>query len=259
MPASGLKEGHYDQALPCMRIHRWTVIGAANPKIARSGKQRDRWLCQCACGIEKLVLGQNLRLALSSDTGRSRSCGCLALDASLRHGHNRCQQPTSEYMAWLGAKKRCGNSNNPSFRHYGARGVRMCARWRNSFKLFFQDMGPKPDPSFTLDRIDPNGDYEPGNCRWAPIEVQNRNRNGIRWYEFEGQAALLGDIAAFLGISRDQARAFERDGILPARRLLNPPVVPDRISPLVTYVDVDLELDLARELNVGKRRKKYIV
>ena len=218
---------------PGMRVHRWTVISVAEPAISAAGKQRDRWLCQCECGTEKLVLGQSLRLALRSDAGGSRSCGCLLVDVSLRHGHTRGQQPTSEYMAWLSAKKRCNNPGDASFHRYGARGIRMCARWCDSFESFFQDMGPKPDPSFSLDRIDPNGDYEPTNCRWAPFDVQSRNRSGVRWYEFEGQAALLGDIAAFLGISRDEAKVLDRKGMLPARRLLSPPVVPDRLSPLI--------------------------
>jgi hypothetical protein len=141
-------------------------------------------------------------------------------------------------MAWLGAKKRCNNPSNASFERYGARGIRMCARWCDSFESFLQDMGPKPEPSFSLDRIDPNGDYEPSNCRWASLDVQSRNRSGVRWYEFEGQAALLGDIADFLGMSRDEAKALERKGILPARRLSSPPVVPDRLSPLILNLNL---------------------
>ena len=218
---------------PGMCVHRWTVLGSAEPAIAASGKQRDRWLCRCECGVQKLVLGQNLRLALKSSTGGSRSCGCLVIDAALRHGHNRRARPSSEYMAWLAAKKRCGNPSSDSFERYGARGIRMCAAWHDNFERFLHDMGPKPDPAYSLDRIDPDGDYAPGNCRWAPLDVQNRNRSGVRWYEFEGQAALLGDIAEFLGIRRDEAKALERRGMLPARRLLNPPRVPDRLSPLI--------------------------
>ena len=183
---------------PGKRVHRWTVLGISESSRSASGRKRVRRLCRCKCGVEKLVLEQSLLLALRSDQGGSRSCGCLAIEANLLHGHNRGQQPTSEYMAWLSAKKRCNNPGNASFHRYGARGIRMCTRWCDSFESFFQDMGPKPDPSLSLDRIDPNGDYEPTNCRWAPLDVQSRNRSGVRWYEFEGQAALLGDIAAFL-------------------------------------------------------------
>ena len=204
---------------PGKRVHRWTLISIGEPSTSASGRERPRWLCRCDCGTEKLVLQQNLLLALRSDDGGSRSCGCLLIEANMRHGHNRGRQPTTEYMAWLGAKKRCGNPSNQSFHRYGARGTRMCAQWRDSYESFLHDMGPKPDPEYSLDRINPDGDYEPGNCRWAPLDVQNRNRNGVCWYEFEGQATLLSDIASFFGISRDNARALARKGLLPARRL----------------------------------------
>lgn len=218
---------------PGKRVQRWLVIGVGEPLRSALGRDRTRWLCRCDCGTEKLVLQQSLILALRSTIGGSRSCGCFQIDRSTRHGHNRAQRPTSEYMAWLSAKKRCGNPSNPSFRRYGARGIRMCIRWCDSFESFLEDIGPKPDSSYSLDRIDPNGDYEPSNCRWAPLDVQSRNRSGVRWYEFEGQATLLADIAAFFGISRDNAKALDRKGLLPARRLASPPVVPDRLKPLV--------------------------
>lgn len=215
------------------RVCRWVVVRFGEPLVSRSGRKRVRWLCRCDCGTEKLVLEQSLRRALRSQFGGSRSCGCLMIESNTRHGHNRGQQPTSEYMAWLGAKKRCENPRSASFRRYGGRGVRMCARWRESFEAFLQDMGPKPEPTYSLDRIDPNGDYEPANCRWASPNVQNRNRAGVRWYEFEGQPALLSDIAAFFGITRDEAKALVRNGLLPVARLADPPPVPDRLKPLV--------------------------
>jgi hypothetical protein len=109
----------------------------------------------------------------------------------------------------------------------------MCARWEESFEAFLQDIGHRPGLNYSLDRIDPNGNYEPANCRWVEIRVQNRNRRGVRWYEFEGQLALIGDIARFFGISRSLALSLERRGLLPARRLPEAPVVPDKIESLV--------------------------
>jgi hypothetical protein len=121
-------------------------------------------------------------------------------------------------MAWQAAKKRCGNPRNASFPNYGGRGIRMCRRWSISFGAFLSDLGPKPDVAWSLDRIDPDKGYEPGNCRWVPPIVQSRNRRNTRWYVFEGQLSTIGEVARFLGITRDQARAFERNGQLPAQR-----------------------------------------
>jgi hypothetical protein len=218
---------------PGQRVFRWTILCEAASSTCKFGHFRRRWLCQCDCGTTKLVLEQSLRLALCSNRGGSRSCGCLAAHQATRHGHTRGGRPSPEYAVWIAAKKRCRNPSNPSFLSYGGRGIRVCRRWEQSFEAFLHDMGRKPAPGFSLDRIDPDGDYEPVNCRWASIEVQNRNRKGIRWYEFEGQPALIKDIARFLGISRDEARALERRGLLPARRLTEVPRVPDRIVPLV--------------------------
>jgi len=170
---------------------------------------------------------------MQSEFGGSRSCGCLALERSLTHGNNRNQRPTPEYAAWMGAKKRCRNPSNSSYHRYGGRGIAICDRWRGSFEAFLADMGPKPDPSLSLDRIDPDGDYEPANCRWAPSDVQARNKTNTRWYEFEGQPALLVDIAAFFGISRDEARNMVARNQLPVRRLKTPPRVRDRLKPLI--------------------------
>jgi len=206
-----------------MQVHRWFVIRRADDLISRSGRHRARWTCRCVCGTQKDVLEQSLVLALSSDQGGSRSCGCLARDVAMVHGHAQGGQPSTEYMCWLGAKKRCSNPANSSYPIYGARGIRMCRRWSESFQAFLKDVGRKPNPSWTLDRIDPDRGYEPGNCVWVPPIVQARNKRTTQWYEFEGQPALIGDIARFLGVSRHYALNLERRGLLPARRMLRAP------------------------------------
>lgn len=83
---------------------------------------------------------------------------------------------TQEYMAWEGAKARCSNRNKESWPRYGGRGIRMCEEWRNSFLAFYLWVGPKPSPEHSIDRIDNNGDYEPGNVRWATMQQQVANR-----------------------------------------------------------------------------------
>jgi hypothetical protein len=100
----------------------------------------------------------------------------------------------------------------------------MCPEWARSFEAFLRDMGLKPHPTYSLDRIDPNGDYESGNWRWASPSVQARNKRNVRWYDFEGERLILAEVAARLGITRDAARALERQGALPAQPTGRPPV-----------------------------------
>ncbi|MCW5701973.1 MAG: hypothetical protein KIT82_05250 [Bradyrhizobium sp.] len=171
----------------------------------------------------------------------------MATERALRHGNNRGQRPTSEYLAWVAAKKRCTNPKNASFKRYGGRGIRMCEGWSADFGAFLEDMGPKPDVRMSLDRIDPDGDYAPGNCRWAPPDVQSRNRKGVRWFEFEGQPALLIDIARFFSMTRDETRALIRRGLLPVKALAVAPPVPDRLAPLV--LDLNLVEPLQDQLH----------
>jgi hypothetical protein len=136
-------------------------------------------------------------------------------------------------MAWLAAKKRCENPRNTAYRNYGARGISMCAAWAQDFQTFLRDMGLRPSPAHSLDRIDPNGGYAPGNCRWALPEVQARNKRVTRWYLFEGEQLVLAQVAARLGITRDQARALERKRQLPAWRV--PGTGANRAPPAFTF------------------------
>lgn len=206
-----------------MEVSRWTVLGRADDLISSSGRHRSRWNCRCVCGVTKAVLEQSLVLALRSDQGGSRSCGCLARDVAMDHGHAQGGRPSPEYMCWLAAKKRCNNPTNASYATYGARGIHMCGSWSASFETFLKDVGRKPRPDWSLDRIDPDRGYEPGNCAWVPPIVQARNKRTTQWYEFEGQPAVIGEVARFLGVSRHAALKLEQRGLLPARRMLRAP------------------------------------
>lgn len=132
------------------------------------------WDTRCDCGNTKVAKGALLV------QGQTRSCGCLASEttaarnkANIKHGASY----TSEYRTWCGMKDRCMNPKNPKFAIYGGRGIKVCDRWLHSFEAFLADMGRKSSADLSLDRY-PNGDgnYEPGNCRWATDSQQNSNR-----------------------------------------------------------------------------------
>jgi len=150
--------------------------------LGYAGKDHHRnhiWLCQCDCGNKTIVTGSALR------RGNTRSCGCLHRESSqaritaLNYVHGL--HGTKTYQAWKNMKQRCGNSHRPDFKHYGGRGITVCDRWLHSYENFLKDMGECP-PRLTLDRINPNGNYEPSNCRWATwkTQVHNRRQNEIK-------------------------------------------------------------------------------
>lgn len=97
----------------------------------------------------------------------------------------------SERKSWETMKRRCFNPNYQNYKYYGGRGITVCEKWRNSFLAFYQDMGPKPTPKHTLDRIDVNKGYEPSNCRWATQLDQARNKRNITMLEIDGVKKCL--------------------------------------------------------------------
>ena len=141
-----------------------------------SGKRKDTYfVCKCACGVVKKVYSSSLI------SGKTKSCGCHnRATQALRlttHGNSK----TSEYRSWIYMRGRCSNPNNTSYGYYGGRGIKVCEQWDSSFQIFLADMGPKPTSLHTIDRINVDLGYEPGNCRWATMAQQSlnkRRRNG---------------------------------------------------------------------------------
>lgn len=150
---------------------RWLVIRLDS----RDKWGRSFWECRCKCGKSRAVR----RDALTRNI--SKSCGCLAREKSsireLKHGYciEGRTNGNATYVSWKGMKQRCNDPNADQYPHYGAVGIKVCNRWTDSFENFVSDMGERPQ-GMTLDRINPYGDYEPNNCRWADYFVQNNNQ-----------------------------------------------------------------------------------
>jgi hypothetical protein len=132
--------------------------------------RRHPVLCRCVCGTEKIFDAQNLKL------GKTESCGCQR-KTRLRHGEATAHRRTTEYRIWEAMRYRCGNPRSRAYKWYGARGIKVCSRWA-CFENFLADMGRRP-AGRSLDRINNDGNYEPGNCRWATALEQVHNRRPL--------------------------------------------------------------------------------
>lgn len=176
------------QNLTGLQFGRLTVIALA-PYTGR----KPRWRCLCRCGEEVVVESSHLK------DGHTQSCGCLYEETRMgarKHGARR----TPEHNTWCHIVQRCTDRNDTSFHNYGGRGIKVCERWRDSFEAFLADMGPRPSPQHSIDRKDNDGDYGPGNCRWATAAEQSRNRRQNRFIEHAGETLCLKDWAGRVGI-----------------------------------------------------------
>lgn len=175
------------------RFGRLLVTGDAARKAGRR-----QVACLCDCG--KSIVTDPRFLSV----GHTKSCGCLqreavAASSSARAKHRGTE--SAEYLSWIHMKGRCMNPRNAKFKDYGARGIKVCLEWVNDFARFFSDMGPKPSPSFSLDRIDVDGDYTPANCRWADIKTQARNKRHHRIVELDGAHMPLSEACERTGVN----------------------------------------------------------
>lgn len=179
---------------------RLTVVEYAFTQKTPSGQSKAIWRCRCECGVLIETGSQRLK------TGNTNSCGCLQREmTSARSGTHR-MTGTPSYESWRAMRERCNNPNNSHYAAYGGRGIKVCASWQASFEAFLADMGERPEGT-TLDRINPDGNYEPGNCRWADSKTQalNTTRNVI--IEWQGQRRTLTEWASDMGIT-DSALAI---------------------------------------------------
>lgn len=170
-PVGGVSEGVI--GLLGKVFSRWTVLEYAGTK----GKAyAAHYLCVCECGTRREVKKEYLL------KGKSRSCGCLHRqivgDQFRTHGHSQNRGVTPTYVSWAKMFTRCYIPHAKDYKWYGAKGVTVCDRWKD-FANFLADMGERTE-GLTLDRIDPCGNYEPSNCRWADWQTQRSNRRPIR-------------------------------------------------------------------------------
>lgn len=175
--------------LPGTRFGKWTVLGIAQPHI-----RRTRLRCECDCGFVAERMQPHILL-----TGRSTRC--LKCRRSGSHGDAGAIK-SPEYAAWCRIIACCENPDHRDFKYYGARGIRVCRRWRNSFAAFLADVGRRPSGTHSIDRINNNGHYEPNNVRWATHKQQMRNQRRARYLTIGAETRCITEWAELANIPR---------------------------------------------------------
>lgn len=188
------------------RFGALTVIRRA----PRTHRQAD-WICRCDCGRECIKRGYKLR------QGSVKTCGVN--NCSWWRFAKRGNARRPEYSCWKHMLRRCSQSK---YKYYRGRGIAVCERWK-TFANFLADMGPRPSLKHTLDRINNDGNYEPGNVRWATTAEQNLNRRNTLWVEHEGERVRLFDLLERLGIKKSVVYARLSIG-WPLEKALTEPV-----------------------------------
>lgn len=184
--------------------------------IQRNGSYKNTtraaWLCRCKCGKQTTVAGDNLR------GGKSTSCGCKSNEAKITHG----KTGSRAFNTWAGMIQRCTNKNCNHWDRYGGRGIMVCDRWMK-FENFYEDMGDPP-PKRSLDRIDNDGDYEPGNCRWATWSQQtlNQRQRTVKKYETAEGPMTIYEIMGRTGLTHPAVSYRIKMGWSPKELLLKP-------------------------------------
>jgi hypothetical protein len=185
----------------------------------RRDKQRTCAICGAVFRYKKPCVRTCSRTCANVLAWQQRDHQSSRLGRKPTHG----KTGTSEYMSWRAMLSRCGNGHDPAFSRYGGRGIVVCERWRKDFATFLMDMGPRPSPRHSIDRIDNDGNYEPGNCRWVTAKEQNRNRRDNHLVTIRGKTQCVADWAIYAGIREDTLRVrLFRLGWEPERAITQP-------------------------------------
>lgn len=193
------------------KFGRLLITGIVKRLLGKSVWPTAYARCLCDCGAEATIAVHTIV------RGRSRSCGCLNREvASGRAKHGLRRHPL--YSVWLGMKNRCNNPNGTNYNRYGERGIYVSARWY-SFPNFLSDMGERPSPRHTIERINNDGPYAWWNCRWATRFEQGHNTSVNRWITFGGESHILSDWARLFGVNQSTLHtAIDRRGETVAMR-----------------------------------------
>ena len=231
------------------RFGRWLVQARA-PKTARG----TYWQCLCDCGEIRVVFGPDLK------RGRSQSCGCFAAElnrAPRIHGEGRDGKRTPEYNSWRCMNQRCNNPNAAGYERYGGRGIKVCKRWRENYSAFLADLGRKPSPAHTLERIKNHKGYTPENVRWAtPLEqAQNtRQKEEAVRLTYLKQTRPLMEWASEFGIEQSTVRRRLKQGWSIERALTSP----TRIQLTLTLHNQTLQLTAwAKKIGLDQSTLRY--
>ena len=177
---------------------RLTIISKAGQLTTNA----IRWNATCSCGSTTIVTSNKLSM------GHTKSCGCLNSDKRLKNltyrgggkpTHGYSGNDTPEYHTWKSMRGRCNRVTDKSYENYGGRGIGICDEW-NDFQRFFSDMGPKPTPHHSIDRINNNKGYSKDNCRWATSIMQMNNTRRSRLVNYNGKVFTTAEVAKMTGV-----------------------------------------------------------
>lgn len=181
------------------RFGRLTVISADRRRVG--ARMRTFWSCRCDCGNMTSVVRDTLI------NGMTTSCGCFQRECVSSRSKTHGRSKTRLHRIWGNMIGRCHRPQNISFHNYGGRGITVCAEWRTSFEAFARDVGDPPSVEHSLDRIDNDAGYYPGNVRWATRQQQGRNRRGLQIIKAFGREMCIAEAAELAGLKYQTVRA----------------------------------------------------
>lgn len=198
LPKGKSVQGPARHDLTGKKFGRLLVIAMAEDYLSPGGYHCPRWTCQCDCGNIVTMYRHTLT------TGDSKSCGCFNREESSKRSKKHGMIGTRAYNVWAAMRSRVLNPNNPEYKNYGARGIKICPRW-DEFSFFYADMGDPP-PGLSIERKDNNLGYNPSNCIWADDKTQGRNRRCNRMVTFNGETMCVSAWAEKLGVNAHRIR-----------------------------------------------------